>query len=77
MRVILCDFCKKEVSKSNLVKLKKITLVKLKKITYERVYDKVDDTLLATDVSVGKKIEICKDCYNKMIEYIANNSNKT
>ncbi len=69
MRVILCDFCKKEVSKSN--------LVKLKKITYERVYDKVDDTLLATDFSVGKKIKICKDCYNKMIEYIANNSNKT
>ena len=69
MRVILCDFCKKEVSKSNLVKLKKITC--------KRVYDKVDDTLLSTNVSVGQKIEICKDCYNKMIEYIANNSNKT
>jgi len=69
MKVILCDFCKKEVSKSN--------LVKFKKITYKRVYDKVADTLLATDVSVGKKIEICKNCYEKMIEYIANNSNKT
>ena len=69
MKVILCDFCKKEVSKSNLVKLKKITC--------KRVYDKVDDMLLSTNVSVGQKIEICKDCYNKMIEYIANNSNKT
>jgi len=69
MKVILCDFCKKEVSKSN--------LVKFKKITYKRVYDKVDDTLLATDVSVGKKIEICKNCYEKMIDYIANHSNKT
>jgi hypothetical protein len=65
MKVILCDFCKKEVSKSN--------LIKLKKITYKRVYDKVDDTLLATDVSVGKKIEICKGCYNKMIDYIIEN----
>lgn len=69
MRVILCDFCKKEVSKSN--------LVKLKKIAYERVYDKVDDTLLATNVSVGQKIEICRNCYEKMIDYIANHSNKT
>lgn len=65
MRVILCDFCKKEVSKSN--------LVKFKKIIYERVYDKVDDTLLATDVSVGKKIEICRNCYEKMIDYITEN----
>jgi hypothetical protein len=61
MKVILCDFCKKEVSKSN--------LIKLKKITYKRVYNKVDDTL----VSVGKKIEICKGCYNKMIDYITEN----
>lgn len=65
MRVILCDFCKKEVSKSNLVKLKKITC--------KRVYDKVDDTLLETDVSVGKKIEICRNCYEKMIDYITEN----
>lgn len=65
MRVIICDFCKKEVSKSNLVKLKKITC--------KRVYDKVGDTLLATDVSVGQKIEICRNCYEKMIDYITEN----
>lgn len=65
MKVILCDFCKEIINKSN--------LIKLKKINYEKAYDKVDDMLLATDVSVGRKIEICRNCYGKMIDYITEN----
>lgn len=65
MKVILCDFCKKEVSKLNLIKLKKISC--------KRAYNKQGDSIVATDVSIGQKIEICKSCYDKMIDYIIEN----